>query len=201
MVVATTATADAAMSAAVRPRLFTIGEVETMVRAGVIGQDEHVELIEGQIVEMHARGTRHVWSVSRLTRMFNRRDDVVVTPQSTLELHGRSGPESDIVVLRVDTPQNRLPSRENAVLVIEVADTSLVYDRGVKAPLYGRAGIPEYWIVDLNRERIEVYREPSPDGYRTVRFFLRGENLTPSFAPDTVIKVDDILGPSSLDEA
>ena len=68
------------------------------------------------------------------------------------------------------------------MLIVEVADTSLAHDRYTKAPLYGRAGIPEYWIVDLNGERIEVYREPSPAGYRTLRYFPRGESLSPAFA-------------------
>src|SRR5687767_8454550 len=106
MAVAATDT-TAATAAEPRPRLFTVDELEAMVRAGIIGLDERVELIEGQIVEMHAQGTRHVWAVSRLTRTFNRRDDVLVTPQSTFELHGRSGPEPDVVVLRATVSQER----------------------------------------------------------------------------------------------
>jgi Uma2 family endonuclease len=180
----------------VRPRLFTINELEAMIRVGIIGADEHVELIEGQIVEMHAQGTRHVWTVSRLTRTFNRRDDVVVTPQSTFRLHLRGGPEPDVAVLRGSASPLRLPSPRDALLVIEVADTSLAYDRDVKAPLYARAGVPEYWVADLNGERIEVYQEPSPDGYRVSRFYLRGERLSPAFAPDLTIEVDAILGPA-----
>jgi len=183
-----------------RPRLFTIDDLEAMVRAGIIGLDEHVELIEGQIVEMHAQGTRHIWAVSRLTRTFNRRDDVLVTPQSTFELHGRSGPEPDVVVLRATVSQERRPSPKDTVLVIEVADTSLAYDRYTKAPIYARAGIPEYWIVDLNGERIEVYREPSPTGYRAMHIYERGESLSPAFTPDLVVEVDAILGPPAAAE-
>ena len=190
----------AATAAELRPRLFTIDDLEAMVRAGIIGLDERVELIEGQIVEMHAQGTRHVWAVSRLTRTFNRRDDVLVTSQSTFELHGRSVPEPDVVVLRATVSQEQRPSPKDTVLIIEVADTSLTYDRYTKAPLYARAGIPEYWIVDLNGERIEVYREPSPDGYRTIRYLLRGESLTPAFAPDMALDVDAILGPPAASE-
>jgi Uma2 family endonuclease len=191
MVVATTAPPAVEL----RPRLFTIDELEAMVRAGIIGEDERVELIEGQIVEMSATGTGHTWVVSRLERNFHRRDDVVVTGQSTFQIGERGGPEPDVVVLRADTPQNQRPSPAHTLLIIEVADTSLAYDRYTKAPLYARAGVPEYWIVDLNGERIEVYREPSPAGYRTVRFVLRGESLSPAFAPDLTIEVDAILGP------
>ena len=178
-----------------RPRLFTIDDLEAMVRAGIIGASERVELIEGQIVEMSSQGTRHVWAVNRLTRLFNRRDDVLVSPQNTFEISAYGAPEPDVVVMRADAPQDRRPSPSHAALVVEVADTSLARDRYTKAPLYGRAGIPEYWIVDLNGERIEVYREPSADGYRTSRYVLRGETVTPAFAPDMVIEVDAILGP------
>jgi Uma2 family endonuclease len=194
-VAATDTTAATALEP--RPRLFTIDELEAMVRVGIIGADERVELIEGQIVEMSAQGTRHVWAVIRLTRTFNRRDDVLVAPQSTFELHGRSGPEPDVVVLRAAASQEQRPSPKDTVLIIEVADTSLAYDRYTKAPLYARAGIPEYWIVDLNGERIEVYQEPSTAGYRATRFYLRGETLSPAFAQDLVVEVDAVLGPAS----
>jgi Uma2 family endonuclease len=133
--------------------------------------------------------------VIRLTRTFNRRDDVLVAPQSTFEIHSRSAPEPDVVVLRTAASQHQRPSPKDTVLVVEVADTSLAHDRYTKAPLYARAGVPEYWIVDLNGERIEVYREPSPAGYRAVRYLLRGERLSPAFAPDLTIEVDTILGP------
>jgi Uma2 family endonuclease len=191
MAVATTAPTAVAL----HPRLFTVDDLEAMVKAGIIREDERVELIEGQIVEMSATGTRHTWTVIRLARSFSRRDDVVVSSQSTFQIGEYGGPEPDVVMLRADAPQDRLPSSDHAVLIVEVADTSLAHDRYTKAPLYARAGIPEYWIVDLNGERVEVYREPSPAGYRSVRFVLRGERLSPSFAPDMVIEVDTILGP------
>ena len=153
-----------------------------MFKAGIIGADERVELIEGQIVEMHGQGTRHIWSVSELITIFASRGGVRITAQSTLQIGDRVGPEPDVVVLRADTPKVRKPSPENTLLVVEVADTSLAHDRYTKAPLYARANIAEYWIVDLNGERIEVYREPSPAGYRTIRYVLRGESLSPAFA-------------------
>jgi Uma2 family endonuclease len=93
-----------------------------------------------------------------------------------------------------------VPLPEHALLVIEVADTSLDHDRNIKGPLYARAGIPEYWIVNLNGERIEVYREPSAAGYRASRFYLRGERLSPDFAPDLTIEVDAILPPAEESE-
>lgn len=176
-------------------RLLTIDDLEKMVRLGIIGRDERVELIGGQIVRMSATGRRHTWTVIRLCRVFNRRDDVLVSPQSTLEIQEGIGPEPDIAVIRADAdPMHRVSAR-TALLVIEVADTSLAHDRYTKAPLYAQAGIPEYWIVDLNGDRIEVYREPSEAGYRLSRLHLRGESLSPLFAPDLTVDVDAVLGP------
>ena len=194
---AVAATDTTATTAELRPRLFTIDDLEAMVRAGIIDASERVELIEGQIVEMSATGTRHTWTVVRLNHAFTRRDDIFVSPQSTFQIGQYVGPEPDVVVLRADAPQDRLPSPDHAVLIVEVADTSLAHDRYTKAPLYGRAGIQEYWLVDLNGERIEVYREPSPSGYRAMRTYERGETLSPAFAPDLVVEVDAILGPAA----
>jgi Uma2 family endonuclease len=194
MAVAATDT-TAVTAAELRPRLFTIDDLEAMVRAGIIAEDERVELIEGQIVEMSATGPRHAWAVSRVDRVFQRRDDVLVMTQSTFQVGEYGGPEPDVVVLRADTPQDRRPSPAHALLLVEVADTSLAHDRYTKAPLYARAGISEYWIVDLNGERIEVYREPSTDGYHSIHLYGRGERLSPGFAPDIIVEVDAILGP------
>src|SRR5262249_30900127 len=136
MVVATTATLETATSDEVRPRLFTIDEVVEMARVGILRPNERVELIEGQIVEMHAQGTRHVWAVSRLMTWFARQDGVLVTAQSTFEITGQNGPEPDVVVLRASTTQFKRPSPPDTLLIIEVSDTSLAYDRNTKRPLY-----------------------------------------------------------------
>ena len=182
------------MAVQLRQRTFTVDEYERLGRVGILGEDEHIELIEGQIVEMNPIGPGHIWSVNRLTQVFARRADVVVSVQNPIRLDARSQPEPDLVVLRADAAQDRTPAPPDALLVIEVADTSLEYDRATKGPLYARAGIPELWIVDVPGQRIEVHREPSPDGYRLVRLFVRGERLAPQFAPDLQIEVDAILG-------
>ncbi|MDP8923009.1 MAG: Uma2 family endonuclease [Chloroflexota bacterium] len=182
------------MAVQLRRRAFTVEEYEHLGRAGILGEDERVELIEGQIVEMNPIGSDHIWAVNRLNRMFAGRGDVTVSVQNPIRVGNRSEPEPDLVVLRADAPQDRVPAASEALLVIEVADTSQDYDRGTKAPVYARDGIPELWIVDLSGERIEAHREPSPDGYRTVRLFMRGERLTPLFAPDLAVEVDGVLG-------
>lgn len=176
-------------------RLFTVDEYEAMGRAGIFGPDERVELIEGQISAMNPIGTGHVWTVTRLHRIFARRDDVFAIDQSPILLGIRSQPQPDLVIVPADISQDRKPAAADTLLVVEVADTSLAYDRQTKGPLYARAGVPEYWLIDLNGERIEQYREPSPAGYRAMHLFLRGEHLSPAFAPALRISVDEVLGP------
>jgi Uma2 family endonuclease len=138
---------------------------------------------------------RHIWAVVDLTRILVRRDDGIVSVHNPLLVDDYSMPAPDIVLLDPESPQDRYPAPEHTRLIVEVAGHSLTLDRKVKGPLYARAGIPEYWIVDLNGERVEVYSEPSPSGYRASRFYLRGESLSPAFASDMVIAVDHILGP------
>lgn len=177
-----------------RERTFTVDEYHRMAEAGILGEDDRVELIEGRIVEMNPIGPGHIWSVNRLNRVFARRDDVMVSVQNPVRLNQDSEPEPDLVVLRVDAPEDRPPRPQDVLLVVEVADSSLGYDRQVKASLYARAGIPELWIADLGGERVEAHRNPSAAGYRTVQLFLRGERISPLFAPDLSIEVDEILG-------
>lgn len=182
-----------------RDRPFTVDEYYRMAEVGILSRDERVELVDGRIVAMNPIGSPHAWCVSRLNRIFTRRDDVLVNVQNPIRLDDRSEPEPDLAVLRVESSQDRHPRPEDVLLVVEVADTSLAYDRQTKAPLYARHGIPELWVVDLGGERVEVHREPSPDGYRLVRVFGRGQQLAPVFAPDTSIEVDAILGSPTPD--
>ena len=177
-------------------RLFTIDELEAMVRLGIIGQDERVELIEGQIVKMNPQGTGHIWAVTALIETFAGRPGLTLTTQGTFELAARSGPEPDLLILRAQASRRRRPRPVDALLVIEVANTSLSYDRRTKAAIYARAGIPEYWIVDLNGERIEVYTEPSEIGYRTLHVYGRDEQIAPGCSADLRVDVSAILGPA-----
>ena len=190
----------AAAEVQLAPRLFTVTEHEAMGRAGIFGPDERTELIEGRISSMNPTGTAHMWAVSELLRAFVPLLEIRVTSRSTLQLHDRSAPEPDVAVLLLTTPRTRKPTPADTLLIVEVADSSLAYDRETKGLLYARAGIPEYWIVDLNGERIEQYREPSAIGYRSVRLYLRDEQITPTFAPDFAVSVDAVLGPPVTDE-
>lgn len=186
------------MAVPVPHRLFTVDEYYRMAEVGILGPDERVELLEGEIVPMNPIGSPHAWCVKRIVAIFAPRSgQILLSVQDPLRLDGHSEPEPDVVLLRPDVPQNRHPQPEDVLLVIEVADSSLVRDRQTKAPLYARFNIPEYWIVDLTTQRVEVYRDPSPAGYRSVRLIGRGDTVNPLFAPDLIVDVATILGPVS----
>jgi Uma2 family endonuclease len=199
MAVAVTLASDNAPGVQLHPRLFTADEFERLVDSGFFGETERVELIEGHIVEMNPIGPDHMWGVNDLVEIFRHSDSVILSVQNPIRLGPRIQPQPDLVLLRRGAPRKRVALPEHALLVIEVADSSLGDDRTIKGPLYARAGVPEYWIVDLGGERVEVHREPSDAGYRASRFYLRGERVSPAFAPDMTIELDAMLGPADAE--
>ncbi|MER3399777.1 MAG: Uma2 family endonuclease [Thermoflexus sp.] len=179
-------------------RLFTVEDYHRMREAGILSEDDRVELIEGEILEMSPIGSRHAGTVARLVRIFSQRlgERAVVWPQNPIRLGVYSEPQPDVALLRPreDFYEAEHPGPGDVWLVVEVADRSVEGDRGVKAPLYGRAGIPEFWLVDLAAGVVEVYREPGVEGYRSVRRLGPGETLAPLAFPDCVLPVEEILG-------
>lgn len=169
-----------------------------MGESGIFSEDARVELIDGMIVVLSPIGSRHAWCVNVLTEFLMRLlgTEFAVWAQNPISIGAHSEPQPDITVLRRPSHlrRDRLPAPGDAVLIIEVADSSVLYDRSTKAPLYARAGIPEYWIVDLGAERIDVMSEPGPDGYRLVRSFRRGGVVSSVSLPSIRITVDEILG-------
>ena len=183
------------MVVALKRRTFTADEFERMAEAGILGEDERVELLEGEIVWMSPIGPDHSWCVKDLNALFSRLGArVVVSVHDPIRLHDRLEPQPDIVIVRPDASRGRHPAAADILLVIEVAVSSLAVDRDVKGPMYARAGIPDYWIFDLDADRLLVLREPSPDGYRVVQVFARGQRVAPLFAPDFPVDVAEILG-------
>jgi hypothetical protein len=179
-------------------RRFTVDEYHRMAEAGILAEDDRVELIEGEIVEMSPIGSRHAACVKRMTSLFYRQvgQKAIVSVQDSIRLTGHSEPQPDLALLkpRPDFYAKAHPGPEDVLLVVEVAETSPDYDRTVKVPLYARSGVPEVWLVDLAGEGVEVYRQPSPQGYREVRQARRGQRLTPEAFPDVELAVDDVLG-------
>lgn len=185
------------MSAPVTTHRFTVDEYHRMGEAGIFHEDDRVELIDGQVLEMTAIGPGHVACVVRLTDQLAPLTDrgLSLSVQNPLVLADRSEPLPDLAVLRrpADSSRQSLPTHEDALLVIEVADTSLEHDRDTKIPLYARAGIPEVWLVDLRAGRIAVYRDPGLDGYRDVSMVTRGGTLTATAIPGLELNADELL--------
>lgn len=183
------------MAVAIRRRRFTVEEYHLMGEAGILHEDDQVELIDGEIVEMTPIGFRHVRCVTFLTALFVRAlgDRAVVLTQQPLRLGSRSEFQPDIVLVR--PPLERIPTPPDALLVVEAADTSLDRDREIKLRRYAETGIREVWIVDLNGEAVEVCRRPSPGGYQSARRVGAGIVVSPEAFPDLEIPVADILGP------
>ena len=176
-------------------RLFTVDEYHRMGKAGVFRDDEHVELLDGEIVPMNPIGSPHAWCVNRLIEAFAPLiGKFRLQVQNPVRLYDLAEPEPDIAILLRRTPQNRHPRPEETVLIVEVADSSLRKDRGRKRAMYARAHIQDYWIVDLNNDRIEVYRRPTVRGYRSMALLGRGETVSPICAPDLVVDVSEVLG-------
>lgn len=184
------------------PRLlkgpFTVADYHRMAEAGVLRPDARVELLDGQVVEMSPIGSRHAGCVNRLTRMLTHAvgDRATVGIQNPAVLDEFSEPQPDVAVLRYrsDGYGARHPAPGDVLLLIEVMVTSGDIDRGVKLPLYARAGIPEVWLVDLDAGAIEIYREPAEEGYAMVHLAPRGDALTPLNVASATLSASDILG-------
>ena len=176
-------------------RRFTIEEYERMVETGILAQDDRVELIDGEIVEMSPIGDPHAAFVANLTHLLVNRfgDRARVWVQGPLRVPPRSKPQPDLALLRPRSYVREGATTADVLLVIEVSDTSLQYDRTVKLRLYARAEIPEYWIVDANAETLEIYRLPSGERYTDHRRPVRGDRVAPLAFPEDTVPVDAIF--------
>ncbi|MFN8525534.1 MAG: Uma2 family endonuclease [Chloroflexota bacterium] len=177
---------------------FTTADYHRMTEAGILAEDDRVELIRGEILRMSPVGSRHASSVNELSAQFHEQlgRRVIVSVQNPVQLGSRDEPQPDVAILiaRPGRYADALPTAADVLLLVEVADTSVGIDRGVKAPLYAASGIPELWIVDLNRGAVLAYTEPGASGYGSTRIYQRGETLSPLTFPDAMIAVSDVLG-------
>jgi len=182
----------------VATRHFNVAEYYQMARAGVLTEDERVELVRGEIVAMSPIGSRHAACVDRLYMRLIRwaRKRFIVRGQNPIRLDDDSEPQPDLAILkpRDNFYSDAHPMPQDVLLVIEVADTSVGYDRAEKAPLYAEAGIPEMWLVDLSEGVVEIYTEPVDGVYSSVRQVTRGEVLASTSLPGLSIRAKDILG-------
>lgn len=169
-----------------------------MGEVGILSPRDRVELIEGELVAMAPIGTNHAGTVIALNDCLTVavRGRALVSPQNPIQLNDRNLPQPDYAVLvpRPDRYRTARPRPQDVLLLVEVADSSLDYDRDVKRALYARQGIPELWIVNLVNGDVEVCRSPGPDGYASVTTVGRTDVLEPELLPGARIKVADILG-------
>ena len=192
---------DTAADTAAMPekRKFTVAEYYRMAEVGILGSEERVELIEGEVLVMAPPGPMHAGDVMRSTEVFAwRRDErFVVQVQNPLRLDDGSEPEPDVMLLRrrEDYYTTAHPTPADTLLVMEVADSSLEYDRGTKAHIYGRAGVPQTLVANLPGDCVEGFEEPGPEGYARHTIYRRGDKIRLVALPDLEVAVEDLLPP------
>lgn len=168
-----------------------------MGEAGIFHEDDRVELIDGEIVEMSPIGDRHLACVNKLNRLLSSRvgERAIVSVQNPIRLRGDAEPQPDVALLRprADFYATGGQRASDVLLVIEVADTSLAYDLGVKVPLYERSGIGEVWVVDLERLRVHVFRDFQGGSYATRQTIERDGTLEPRAFDMGSVCVDDVM--------
>jgi Uma2 family endonuclease len=180
-------------------RRFTVEDYYRMADAGILTEDDRVELLDGEVVDTTPIGSRHAACVGRLNRLLTGAlgDRAIVRVQNPIRLDRRSEPQPDLAVLRCrdDFYAAGHPEPADVFLVIEVAETSVDTDRAVKVPLYARAGVPAVWLVILPQSRVVSYRTPAGDHYGHTGEFARGQRIHVEEWPDVSLAVDDVLGP------
>lgn len=176
---------------------FSVADYYRMAESGVLKPDARVELLDGKITDMSPTGPFHGGLVKRLIRLFNKQAGGrwQVSAQDPVHLDDHSEPQPDLMLLkpRADDYTSHHPVPEDVLLLVEVSDTTLALDREQKLPLYGRAGIVEVWIVNLQEKTIENYREPNFSGYGSQRVARRGESVAPLAFPDALMDVAELL--------
>ena len=178
-------------------RRFTPAEFLALVEVGILASSDRVELLDGVIIEMAPIGDPHAGTVDIYTEMLPSGVDqgTLLRVQGPLALDERSRLYPDLMLLRrrADYYRSTPPTPEDVLLLIEVSDSSVDYDRNEKLPRYARAGIPEVWITVLPEGIIEAHTEPSGGRYTHTRIFASGDTISPGCFPDIAMSVDEIL--------
>jgi Uma2 family endonuclease len=176
---------------------FNTQQYYRMAETGVLGPEERVELLDGELLDMSPIGPFHGGVVNHLGRLFNQlcRGRWLMAVQNPLHLDDHSEPQPDLMLLHPvpDDYKARHPQPEDVFLLIEVADATLESDREKKLPAYARAGIKESWLVNLEEETIEFYREPHRTGYKSVNVLRAGSQAIPLVFPDAAVDVAALL--------
>jgi hypothetical protein len=186
------------MSVRIAQRPFTVDEYHRMAEVGILSPEDRVELVLGKIMMMSPIGSRHAACIRRLTTMLSTHtgNRAIVSVQNPLRLDNVSEPQPDIALLRprADFYASGHPTPADTLLIIEVADTSLEYDRNEKLSVYSRSEIVEVWVVDLTANIIHRFSEPRSGAYRHVAQARRGDELTIACLNDVAVAASSILG-------
>jgi len=187
---------SAAEDLIVRHRL-TVEDYQRMGEAGILHEDARVELIDGEIIDMSPIGSRHSGTVNQLSRLFERAigEHAIVAAQNPFILGNHSEPQPDIALLkpRDDFYKHSHPQSRDVLLVVEVAESSLRYDREIKIPLYARHGIPEVWLVDLENNQLRVFSDPSEGAYRNLVTPTSLKSITPVRLPKVSLDLSGLF--------
>jgi Uma2 family endonuclease len=184
------------MTISIEKRLLTVQEYNEMGRVGILRPSDKVELIHGEIIKMSPIGSKHANTVNKLNEVFRKLIDreLIISIQNPVITGPKSQPQPDISILnfRDDFYGNRIPESSDILLIVEVSDSSILYDREVKGPVYAAASIPEYWIIDVENDRIEVYSAPR-DGIYTKSLILSETDSMKSYLIEREVRVKDLL--------
>lgn len=178
-------------------RKFTVEQYHKMAHTQILHHQEHIELIQGEIITMSPIGFRHAFVTNYLANWFahNLGEKVFVSTQNPISLGNRSEPQPDLALLKPveNFYADRLPTATDILLLIEVADSSLVYDREIKIPLYAQHQIPEVWLINLTQNQLECYRDPQNNHYQNQSIFTPNQSLSPLAFPELIIPLKTIL--------
>ncbi|MBX7173172.1 MAG: Uma2 family endonuclease [Pyrinomonadaceae bacterium] len=187
-----------AILASLPHRKFTVDEYHNFIESGVFAPEERLELWEGEFIQMSPIGKRHAGIVAGLTAFLNHLffSRLVVWTQNPIVLNNFSEPEPDVCLLkrRDDFYRTVNATAQDVLLTMEVADSTVKYDRDIKFPKYAENGIPEAWLIDLENDRIEIHSQPTKNGYKLVKILHRGDIAESTIFEEIKIAVDDILG-------
>jgi Uma2 family endonuclease len=179
------------------PLRFKVDDYYKMIELGILKDYEKAEIIEGELIKKITVGDRHASTVNILNRIFSRSmsDEVLVSVQNPIRLSDYSEPEPDLVLADLRKFDGRRhPRPAEIILIVEVSDSTLKYDRDTKLSLYAEAEIYEVWIVNLQNDIIEVHQNPSNGIYQLAKIFKRGEKILSEVLPNLSLEVDKILG-------
>jgi Uma2 family endonuclease len=184
------------MAIALQNWRFSADEYQRMGQTGILSEDARVELIDGEVVAMTPIGSRHNAAVNRGNRALVMAAGSlgIVQTQGSVRLDNYTEPQPDLVLLRPRADYaSHLPTPGDILLIVEIADSSLEYDRDAKSGIYAKAGVPEYWVSDLSAARLYCFSHPGGGKYRAVIERQRGERIAPHALPSCTIQVEDLF--------